>query len=67
MFEETRMLSRIRHLLATTARDEDGASMVEYMLLVVLIAMAAVVGITVFGRTTANKMNNIATTVDTAG
>jgi Flp pilus assembly pilin Flp len=61
------MFSRIRRLVTATFRDEYGASMVEYMLLVVLIAMAALVGITVFGRTTANKMNNIATAVDTAG
>jgi Flp pilus assembly pilin Flp len=62
-----RMGSRIQSLVNRIARDEDGASIVEYMLLVVLIAMAALVGITVFGRTTANKMNNIATAVDTAG
>jgi len=61
------MWSRSQSLVARIARDEEGASMVEYMLLVVLIAMAALVGITVFGRTSANKMNNIAAAVDTAG
>jgi Flp pilus assembly pilin Flp len=61
------MLAWVLQLLTTTVRDDDGASMVEYMLLVALIAMASVVGITVFGRTSANKMNNIAIAVDTAG
>ena len=61
------MFSRIRNLVARAARDEAGATMVEYMLLIALVAMATVVGITVLGRTSANRMNNIATTIDQAG
>jgi Flp pilus assembly pilin Flp len=61
------MFNRIRQHLAALAHDEHGASLVEYILLLALIAMAAFVGLNVLGRTSANRMNNVATTVDTAG
>ncbi len=40
-------------------RDEEGASLVEYILLAVLIGVAAIAGMTFLGGKTNNKMNNI--------
>jgi len=38
--------------------DEDGAVLVEYTLLLLLIAMAALIGIKSYGLTVAQKMGN---------
>jgi Flp pilus assembly pilin Flp len=43
---------------ARPARDESGASLVEYALLLLLIVVVAVVALTVIGDTTANSLNN---------
>jgi pilus assembly protein Flp/PilA len=43
------MLSTVWTILKNLRRDEDGATMVEYGLLVALIAMVALAGITVLG------------------
>jgi Flp pilus assembly pilin Flp len=40
-------------------RDEEGASLVEYILLVVLIGIAAIVGMTFLGKTANNRLNNV--------
>jgi Flp pilus assembly pilin Flp len=57
------MGTRIRNLLVDLYRDEEGASLVEYILLAVLIGVAAIAGMTFLGKTTNNRMNNIATAV----
>lgn len=41
-------------------RDEDGATMVEYGLLVALIAMVALVGVTTLGSNLKTLFNNVA-------
>ena len=47
------------NLLAELCRDEEGASLVEYILLVVLIGIAAIVGMTFLGKTANNRLNNV--------
>ena len=54
---------RIATVIATLLRDEEGASLVEYILLAVLIGVAAIAGMTFLGKTTNNRMNNIGTAV----
>ena len=41
--------------------DEEGASLVEYALLVALIAVVAIIAITVLGRKVSNNFNSIQT------
>ena len=53
------MVTMIQNLLA----DEEGASLVEYILLAVLIGIAALVGMTFLGRTANNRLNNVATVI----
>ena len=51
-------------MFAHLIRDEEGASLVEYILLAVLIGVAAIAGMTFLGQTANNRMNNIGTTVN---
>jgi pilus assembly protein Flp/PilA len=44
-------------------RDEDGATMVEYGLLVSLIAMVALVAVTVLGKNLSTLYSNVASSV----
>jgi len=53
------MGTRIHKMLTNLYRDEEGASLVEYILLAVLIGVAAIAGMTFLGAKTNNKMNNI--------
>ncbi|CAN5787811.1 hypothetical protein BH18ACT6_BH18ACT6_13390 [soil metagenome] len=48
-------------------QDERGASMVEYALLVVLIALAAFLAVQYFGDSLSTTYSNIATEVSNAG
>jgi Flp pilus assembly pilin Flp len=57
--------TRVRAVLAALYADEEGATLVEYILLAVLIGVAAITGMTFLGKTTSNKMNNIGLTVGT--
>lgn len=47
--------------------DEDGASMVEYALLVALIAIVAILAITAVGTSVSSKFSQVATELDGAG
>jgi len=51
--------NRIQNLFVELSRDEEGASLVEYILLVVLIGIAAIVGMTFLGKTANNRLNNV--------
>jgi len=51
------------HLLRSMIRDEDGATMVEYGLLVALIAMVALVGVTTLGQSVSSVFNSVAGSV----
>lgn len=53
------MAARARERLIEWLRDEEGAGLVEYILLAVLIGVAAITGMTFLGNTTGNRMNNI--------
>ena len=53
------MGTRILNLVTELCRDEEGASLVEYILLVVLIGIAAIVGMTFLGKTANNRLNNV--------
>ena len=53
------MLKNHYEMLIGLVRDEEGASLVEYILLAVLIGIAAIVGMTVLGKTANNRLNNI--------
>ncbi len=46
---------------AHIANDEDGASMVEYALLVALIAIVAIVAVTLVGTSVSSTFDSIAT------
>jgi Flp pilus assembly pilin Flp len=53
------MAAWARERLMECLGDEEGAGLVEYILLAVLIGVAAITGMTFFGNTTGNKTNNI--------
>ena len=58
------MRTRIRAILSELYGNEEGASLVEYILLAVLIGVAAIAGLTFLGRSANNRMNNIGTTIN---
>jgi pilus assembly protein Flp/PilA len=49
--------------LKTMIRDEEGATMVEYGLLVALIALVAIVGVTLLGKNLTSLFNSAAASV----
>jgi pilus assembly protein Flp/PilA len=49
--------------LTSMLRDEEGATMVEYGLLVALIAMVALVAITVLGKNLSTLFSTVANTI----
>ena len=53
------MLMNTWNMVAGLVRDEEGASLVEYILLAVLIGIAAIVGMTFLGKTANNRLNNV--------
>ena len=57
------MITRVQTVFAELVQDEEGASLVEYILLAVLIGVAAIAGMTFLGKTANNRMNNIGTAV----
>jgi Flp pilus assembly pilin Flp len=59
------MAAQVRRFVTALYEDDQGATLVEYILLAVLIGVAAIVGMTFLGKTTSNKMNNIGDTVGT--
>ena len=52
---------------ATVDRDERGASLVEYALLVALIAVVCVVSIAFFGTSMASRYNAVGSSVSSTG
>ena len=58
-------LSEVKNLVRTWMEDEEGASLVEYILLAVLIGVAAITGLSFLGKAANNRMNNIATAIST--
>lgn len=50
----------MRRSFTSLIRDEEGATMVEYGLLVALIAMVALAGVTTLGSNLSSLFNNVA-------
>jgi len=59
-------MSSIRPLVASWLRDEEGASLVEYILLVALIAVVSVAAITFLGTSAKGKFETTGKTIDAA-
>ena len=57
------LILHLRNLVAGSATDESGASLVEYALLVSLIAVVALVAITAFGGELSSEFDEIANSI----
>jgi pilus assembly protein Flp/PilA len=53
--------------LRTFAKDEDGATAIEYALMVALVGAVIVAGVTTLGTSTNTKFGDVATVIDEAG
>jgi pilus assembly protein Flp/PilA len=53
------MLATIQHEIQRLVRDEEGASLVEYVLLVALIAVVCIAAVTLLGKNASNQFNTI--------
>jgi pilus assembly protein Flp/PilA len=53
------VLATIQHELRRLVRDEEGASLVEYVLLVALIAVVCIAAVTLLGKNAANQFNTV--------
>ena len=53
----------MRKLLAKIWKDEAGLTSVEYALLLVLVAIAAITAWTALGNTVSNRVNSVVTTM----
>ena len=54
-------------LQSRLAKDERGASLVEYALLVALIAVVCIVAITFLGNSASSKFSSVGTAINSAG
>ena len=57
------MFIRVKNLLSRIAADDTGASLVEYALLIALIAVVALVAITSFGGALSSNYSDIAASI----
>jgi pilus assembly protein Flp/PilA len=53
----------LKQSLVGLVRDEEGASLVEYVLLVALIAVVCIAAITLLGRSASDKFNTTASAI----
>jgi pilus assembly protein Flp/PilA len=60
------MLIDCKRRLATLIRDEEGASLVEYVLLVALIAVVCIAAVTLLGRAAKGKFEITANSINGA-
>ena len=58
-------MKKVRATLAAFLRDEDGATMIEYALLVALIAIVVAAALVSLGTTVSAKYNNVSSCVST--
>ena len=56
-----------QYLQARFGRDDRGASLVEYVLLVALIAVMAIVAMTFLGNSASDKFNDVGSSISSAG
>lgn len=57
------MLSTLKQSMTHLVRDEEGASLVEYVLLVALIAVVCIAAVTLLGQNASKQFNKTATTI----
>jgi pilus assembly protein Flp/PilA len=57
------MVATFKNIAARFVREEEGATLVEYVLLVALIGVVAITAMRFLGGTAANKLNNVAANV----
>jgi len=57
------MIANIKSVASRFVREEEGATLVEYILLVALIAVICIVAMKFLGNTASNKFTNVATAV----
>jgi pilus assembly protein Flp/PilA len=60
------MIQQLSSFFLTILRDEEGASLVEYILLVALVAVVSIAAITFLGKSAKDKFNFTATTINGA-
>jgi len=60
------MLSSCKQWFSALVRDEEGASLVEYILIVALIAVVCIVAITFLGKAAKQKFEYTGTTINSA-
>jgi pilus assembly protein Flp/PilA len=61
------MINSILPAFMTFIRDEEGASLVEYILLVALVAVVCIAAITLLGKSAQKQFTNTANAINTAG
>jgi len=61
--KENIMISTVKSAIARIVREEEGATLVEYVLLVALIGVLAIVAMRFLGGTASNKLNGVGTTI----
>jgi pilus assembly protein Flp/PilA len=59
--------ARVQQWVVERLGERDGQALVEYALIVALVAIAAIVGLHFLGGAAENTLNNVATTVNSAG
>ena len=57
------MKKQVLKLLADLVQDEEGAQLVEYILVTALIAIASMIGMNFLGKASDNHMNNLGVTL----
>jgi pilus assembly protein Flp/PilA len=57
------MLSTFTHRIIELVRDEEGASLVEYVLLVALIAVVCIAAVTLLGQNASKKFQTTANAI----
>ena len=57
------MLTRLNLIVGRLIRDEEGATMVEYALMLALIAVVCIAAVTLVGGNASNKFNTSANTL----
>jgi pilus assembly protein Flp/PilA len=58
------MLARIKESVLGVIRDEEGASLVEYILLVALIAVVCIAAVTFLGKAAAQRFSTTANAIN---
>jgi pilus assembly protein Flp/PilA len=61
------MLTQALRALDSLIRDEEGASLVEYVLLVALIAVVSIAAVTLLGKSAAVKFETTGNAINKAG